>query len=93
MGAYGFFDRAWARSAREAFGKLVEEAQDEHGRTGYTGSIAEKNDFVTVELPDGMSEDDAVDYIARVSDPPEQHRDWSRGGPGCTTTNGVQLSA
>jgi hypothetical protein len=76
MGAFGFCEWVWAKSAREAFGKLVDDAQFQHGHGGYTGTIAEKNDFVTIELPDGLSEDDAIDYISRSVDPPDQHKDW-----------------
>ena len=42
MGAESFFDYGRGRDARSIFRDLIEEAQQEYGSRGYTGSIAEK---------------------------------------------------
>lgn len=42
MGAQSFFEYDKGRDVGTIFQYLVEEAQDEHGRRGYTGTIAEK---------------------------------------------------
>lgn len=42
MGAESFFNRGKGRDPRSIFNYLVEEAKDEYGGRGYTGTIAEK---------------------------------------------------
>lgn len=49
MGACDFSVIIHARTAEEAFDIAVQEAQYEHGHGGYTGTIAEKSDFVMIE--------------------------------------------
>ena len=51
MGASHFYAEAVGETARKAFHTAVENALDYHGRGGYTGSIAEKNDFVVLTVP------------------------------------------
>jgi hypothetical protein len=53
MGGNSFYTRKSAKTAEVAFKALVEEARHEHGHGGYTGSIAEKFDFLMVELLSG----------------------------------------
>ena len=53
MGACEFATRAQGMTVREAFEVARERAEDEHGCTGYTGTIAEKGSFVEVEVPEG----------------------------------------
>jgi hypothetical protein len=45
MGANAFQNRQSAKTADEAFQMLVERARYEYGHRGYTGTIAEKEDF------------------------------------------------
>ena len=45
MGANHFRNSQSAKTAEEAFGPLVEEARHKSGHGGYTGTIAEKDDF------------------------------------------------
>ena len=52
MGAFSFFNRVTGANADSAFQNAVEAACDEHGRGGYTGTIAEKCEFVNIPLPD-----------------------------------------
>lgn len=46
MGAETFVVEATGKSAKEAFNKAVDDAQYNYGHAGYTGTIAEKNDFI-----------------------------------------------
>ncbi|MBL8715140.1 MAG: hypothetical protein JNL79_04060 [Myxococcales bacterium] len=46
MGADEFFTTSKGDSAREAFGAATRQAAYEDGHGGYTGTIAEKHDFV-----------------------------------------------
>lgn len=45
MGANQFINKKSAKTAVEAFRALVEEARCDSGHSGYTGTIAEKDDF------------------------------------------------
>jgi hypothetical protein len=51
MGAETFEERGEGKSAQEVFDKLVEEAAYDHGHGGYTGTIAEKSEFVVISAP------------------------------------------
>ena len=51
MGAAGFTTTGTGSNAKEAFRSAVRQAQQEEGSAGYTGSIAEKRDFVLLSLP------------------------------------------
>lgn len=46
MGASTFSEFAKGTSRKEAFRQLVEDAQYEYGHGGYSGTIAEKSEFV-----------------------------------------------
>lgn len=48
MGANKFASVAKGKDADEAFRKAVEQAEYEYGHRGYTGTIAEKDDYVLV---------------------------------------------
>jgi hypothetical protein len=48
MGAEVFSSRAAGKDADEAFQAAVKQAEWDYGHAGYTGSIAEKDDFVLV---------------------------------------------
>ncbi len=52
MGADPFITYARGDSAREAFNTAVEDARYESGNGGYTGSIAEKERFIEIKLPE-----------------------------------------
>ena len=55
MGATGFCVTATGVSARDAFINARDEALYEHGHGGYTGSIAEKSNFIMLSIPPDMS--------------------------------------
>jgi len=53
MGANTFYTRSRGRTPEEAFRRAVDMARYRFGHDGYTGSIAEKESFVMVEVPRG----------------------------------------
>jgi hypothetical protein len=55
MGAAEFFTVAKGANAQEAFNNAVEQAQYDHGHSGYTGTIAEKGEFKMVSCPHGKN--------------------------------------
>lgn len=48
MGASIFFETSKGSSAQAAFDKAVEDALYDYGHSGYTGSIAEKEEFIMI---------------------------------------------
>lgn len=64
MGAEEFEHFAKGKTMRHAFNKAVEEAEYDHGHSGYTGTIAEKGDFTNFgALPSGITESELMDWI------------------------------
>lgn len=63
MGAEQFYVRARAKSAQEAFNTAVREAQYENGHGGYTGTIAEKNSFLMLMPPEGVSPKTYAEWV------------------------------
>ena len=55
MGACDFKTKARGGNAQAAFRNAVTDAQYDHGHSGYTGTIAEKDRFVLLRPPDGVS--------------------------------------
>ena len=53
MGAEVFFVNMRGHTARDAFNEAVQQACYDHGHSGYSGTIAEKREFVVIPLPDG----------------------------------------
>lgn len=51
MGAQDFTQKANGTTAEKAFRTATEQARFEHGHGGYTGSIAEKYEFVMIDCP------------------------------------------
>lgn len=87
MGATDFYTRASGASAQEAFRAAREEAQHEHGHGGYSGTIAEKSEFVTIPLPEGI---EASAYAEMLIDKQDK-RVWDKWGPaGCFDLGGGQ---
>lgn len=68
MGASSFYTKAAGETAREAFNKARDEARYYHGHGGYTGTIAEKDSFVTIAAPAGKNADDYAFELVRNSD-------------------------
>jgi len=53
MGGALFRVIAWGKTPQEAFNSARADAIREYGDGGYTGTIAEKCDFVVIEAPEG----------------------------------------
>jgi hypothetical protein len=61
MGAESFTTRPYpTKTAAEAFHQAVEEAQWDHGHSGYTGTIAEKHSYVMMPLLEGKDVDQSI---------------------------------
>lgn len=84
MGAETFFHKTSGSSINDAFRKAVEEAHYDFGHRGYTGSIAEKDSFVKIALPDGK---DAEDYANELIDECDSRVDDKWGPAGCIQVN------
>ena len=69
MGSENFTHIVHGKTAKEAFHNAKEEAYYDHGHAGYTGTIAEKSDFVTIELPEGKTPEQYADELIENSDP------------------------
>mgnify|MGYP001115329748 CR=1 FL=1 len=63
MGADQFTVVEHGKSANDAFRIAVENARWEHGHGGYTGTIAEKDSYHIVVVPEGVTPDTWVDAI------------------------------
>lgn len=90
MGASTFEDYATATTAKEAFRKAVEEAQYFNGHGGYSGTIAEKGDFVMIEVPSKWKGKEAAyaDHLMDVND----RRVTDKWGPaGCILISSEEL--
>lgn len=52
MGAYEFTQIERGETAAEAFRSAVDHAKWEHGHGGYSGTIAEKHEFLVIKAPE-----------------------------------------
>ena len=68
MGAHEFMTEANGKTAEEAFRTAVNQAEWEYGHAGYTGTIAEKMQFVMIPLPAGEDPYDYADKLIRDGD-------------------------
>jgi hypothetical protein len=57
MGGTTFSCVGRGTTAREAFDVAQKQARYDHGHSGYTGTIAEKNSFSIVKVPSGFVHD------------------------------------
>ena len=84
MGADVFMVEASGKTAGEAFRAAQDEAYYLYGHGGYTGTIAEKNEFVSIEFPkDREYNPENVEKYANElldNDDPRIDDKW---GPGC----------
>jgi hypothetical protein len=80
MGAQAFEVIAKGQTARIAFMAAVEAAAYEYGHGGYSGSLAEKSAFVTIDVPKGT---DPVTYARKLIDDGDDRVDDKWGPAGC----------
>ncbi len=69
MGAQDFFCNAQGKTAKEAFENARQRAYYDHGHTGYTGSIAEKDTFTVIDVPSGEEPDHYASKLIQNDDP------------------------
>lgn len=82
MGAVDFYTQATGLTPQRAFNDAVEQAQYENGHDGYTGTIAEKGDFVMVRLPTDY-QGTAFDYAEQMIDQDQSPVRDKWGPAGC----------
>lgn len=73
MGACQFEQIGRGTTTREAFSAAHEQAAWEHGHGGYTGTLAEKGDFIEVRKPEGWTAEQVANDFHGA-------RDWDNEG-------------
>ncbi len=71
MGAEQFKTAQYAATVKEAFAAAVEQAQYDHGHSGYGGTIAEKDEYVIITDTGGRTRQEAnalADQLFRDED-------------------------
>lgn len=69
MGAQPFYQYGYGKTPREAFNNCVLEAINLYGNQGYTGTIAEKESFVIISLPEGQDPWSYAYHMIEIGDP------------------------
>lgn len=85
MGACVFKAVASGKTAAEAFRNAGEQARYDHGHGGYTGTIAEKHEFVTIAVPAGVKPTEYANTLLNADDPRIDDK-W--GPAGCVALGG-----
>ena len=80
MGAEAFSSTSTGKTAKEAFWKAVDAAQRKYGYEGYTGSIAEKDEFVMIKAPKDL---DPYEYTEKLSEEHDDRISDKWGPAGC----------
>ncbi|TLQ39460.1 hypothetical protein [Streptomyces marianii] len=81
MGAYDFITSGTGGDAEQAFAAARAEACREFGNRGYTGTIAEKDDFVLV-MDRPLSPDAAEEYAVHLLNTDDERIRDKRGPAG-----------
>lgn len=80
MGAATFYTESSGKTANEAFTNAVNNAAYESGHGGYTGTIAEKDSFTLIEIPEGK---EPMQYVEDLIDEADERIDDKWGPAGC----------
>lgn len=80
MGGCTFFTQVRGDTAQKAFNSAVQDACFEHGNGGYTGTIAEKSEFVLIEVPEGT---DPHSFAHELIEESDERIDDKWGPAGC----------
>ncbi len=80
MGASDFFTKSFGKTPQEAFRNAQEDASHEYGHGGYTGSIAEKNSFIMISLPENKN---PMEYALHLIETEDNRIDDKWGPAGC----------
>lgn len=81
MGAQEFFISGYGNSAKQAFDACREDALYESGHGGYSGTIAEKHNFVTIDKFETYKE--AFEKAQELLDAADHRIDDKWGPAGC----------
>lgn len=85
MGAQDFSVVAKGKTAKEAFAAATADARYQDGAGGYTGTIAEKHDFVVIPVPAGQDPRAFAEFLLEHDD----SRICDKWGPaGCVQVSG-----
>lgn len=87
MGAESFIVKWKGKTAKAAFEAIVEETLHWEGHGGYTGTIAEKSEFVVIDLPDNQ---DAEEYAESLMDACDARINDKWGPAGCIKLPGEE---
>lgn len=80
MSSESFTHTSRGDTAEKAFHSAVSEAAYDHGHSGYTGTIAEKDSFVMIPLPEG---EDPYEYAEELIGDGDVRIDNKWGPAGC----------
>ena len=69
MGASEFSIGVKANTAKEAFAIATLEARHDFGHAGYTGTIAEKDGWILIPVPEGKDPVDFAEDLMETDDP------------------------
>ena len=78
MGATTFHEVSRGKTPQEAFSVAVQEAQYMHGRSGYTGTIAEKSSF-TMASSEPLAQEEAYILASSLTDTTYSNK-WGPAG-------------
>lgn len=79
MGSSSFVQKAKGTSVNDAFYNGRDQAAWEYGHGGYTGTLAEKSEFVIIELPLGKEPEAFAEELMGDDDPRIQDK-WGPAG-------------
>lgn len=68
MGADTFMVTADGNTAKQAFDDAVDDALYEYGHGGYTGTIAEKDSYLHISLPQGLRKNPPLEKITAYAE-------------------------
>jgi hypothetical protein len=80
MGAYEFYTIGTGKTAQQAFNEAKKKAGYESGHGGYTGTIIEKDDFITIKCPKNKKPDD---FAYELMENGDSRIDDKWGSAGC----------
>lgn len=86
MGAEVFFEKVGGSSQKQAFNEAVREASSAYGISGYTGTIAEKHEFINIRVPSGV---DPYEYANKMLDEEDPRVSCKWGPAGCIDLTGT----
>ena len=82
MGASDFYQFGKGNTIKDAFLAAREEAAYDCGHSGYTGTLAEKNDFVLIKTPKVQTDKEATELAHKLIEANDKRIDdkWGPAG-------------